>query len=86
MGKEKKSYPRLGKRDGMPLKGKGASSKPIRPSNATRQYGATDDSGPLCCKAIVGGEQVVALVDTGSALTLVSEALYDRIAHKFGKP
>ncbi|CAG8608015.1 7342_t:CDS:2, partial [Paraglomus occultum] len=67
-------------------KGKGASAKPIRPSNAAQQYGASDDSGPLCCKAIVQGEEIVALVDTGSALTLVSKALYDRIAHKLVNP
>ena len=70
----------------MPLKGKGASSVPTIPSNAAQQYGESDDSGPLCCKAIVKGETVVALVDTGSALTLMSKALYDRIAHKLVNP
>jgi len=77
---------KFGKRVGAPLKGKGAPTKPIRPSNAAQQYGATDDSGPLCCKAIVQGEEIVALVDTGSALTLMSKALYDKIAHKLVNP
>ena len=83
---KKETNARIGKRVWTPLKGKGASTKPIRPSNAAQQYGASDDSGPLCCKAIVQGEEVVALVDTGSALTLMSKALYDRIAHKMVNP
>src|SRR6185312_2038459 len=81
-----KENTKFGKRVGAPLKGKGAPTKPIRPSNAAQQYGATDDSGPLCCKAIVQGEEIVALVDTGSALTLMSKALYDKIAHKLVNP
>ena len=32
------------------------------------------------------GEEIVALVDTGSALTLMSKALYDKIAHKLVNP
>ena len=83
---KKKATPSSEKKGGAPLKGKGVSSIPTRPSNAAHQYGATDDSGPLCCKAIVKGEEVVALVDTGSALTLMSKALYDRIAHKLVNP
>src|SRR5436190_6021264 len=86
LGERKKDYPRFRKRERMPLKGKGASSVPTRPSNAAQQYRESDDSGPLCCKAIVKGETVVALVDTGSALTLMSKALYDRIAHKLVNP
>ena len=80
LGKNEESYPRAG----TSLKGKGASSKPIRPSNAAQQYGAPDDEGPICCKAYVKGEEVVVLVDTGSALTLISKACYDRLAHKLG--
>ena len=86
MGERKESYPRFGKRERTSLKGKGASSLSTRPSNAAQQYGEADDSGPLCCKAIVKGEAVVALVDTGSALTLMSKALYDRIVHKLVNP
>ena len=41
------------------------SSKPMRPSNTAHQYGAVD-SGLLCCKVIVMGEEVVTLVDTSS--------------------
>ena len=83
---EKETNAKIGKRVWTPLKGKGASKEPTRPSNAARQYGASDDSGPLCCKAIVKGEEIVALVDTGSALTLMSKALYDRIARKMVNP
>ncbi|CAG8608430.1 3066_t:CDS:2, partial [Paraglomus occultum] len=86
LDKAKEKYLILGKRERTPLKGKGASLLPIRPSNAAQQYGASDDSGPLCCKAIVQGEEAVALVDTGSALTLISKALYDRIVHKLVNP
>ena len=84
MGQEEGRY--SGKRERTPLKGKGASPKPIRPSNAAQQYGATDESGPLCCKAFVKGERIVALVDTGSALTLMSKALFDKIACKLENP
>lgn len=86
LGERKEGYPKFGKRERTSLKGKGASSEPTRPSNAAQQYGEADDSGPLCCKVVVKGETVVALVDTGSALTLMSKALYDRIVHKLVNP
>src|SRR5438128_8997027 len=77
-GQRKRIPSQVGKRLRAPLEAMHALNN-VKSSHGAKQYGESDDSKSSICKAYVYGEEVDALVDTGSSITLISKSLFEKI-------
>ena len=77
-GQRKRIPSQVGKRLRAPLEATRALNN-VKSSHGAKQYGESDDSKSSICKAYVFGEEVDALVDTGSSITLISKQLFEKI-------
>src|SRR5438128_75389 len=75
---------KIGKRTRAPLEAQGA-RKQVLPSHAVLQYGGLADARLSVCKAHVCNEDIEALVDTGSEMTLISQRFFDRIKKRLAQ-